>query len=93
MKIRQLQSGGSISDITPSQTVHIGIESLHYRPAIQEQENETPAPVEIFINEESYVVNNNDILEFENFINSSTITISASPNWPKNTFVTIAYND
>lgn len=93
MKIRQLQSGGSISGITPSQTVHIGIESLHYRPAIQEQENETLTPVEIFINTKPYIINDNDILEFENFIDSSAITVSASPNWPKNTFVTIAYND
>ena len=95
MKVKQLQSGDSIN-IIASQTVHIGIESLYNHPIVQKLENGsvTAITTKVLINNEPYIINDSNILEFENYLESGSITISVVPNdWSKNTFVTIAYNN
>lgn len=80
MKIKQLNKTNSSWDCPNGMcNIHIGLECLHTLDSA------------ITINNQSFNINENSILEFDELYDNSTITINSN-NWDDYTFLTVAYD-
>lgn len=102
MKVKQLTSTIASVTIPSASDIHIGIEHLYSHPLIYPiipSEAATAVHVPILYNvfltyngmTHTYVVGDNDILEFENS-ELSNVSMSVTPALDNTTFITIAYN-
>lgn len=89
MKIIQLNKDKNDLTITSTAIkVHIGVEHFHSTPLTI---TNTSTLYKVNINNEPYIINECDILEFDNL--TGTITATPANGWDNNTFINIAYED